>query len=167
MFKFLVFLTLVRLIFGWNEIHHDVSSVRSSFLKDFRKLGLSVLGFSTAELLRAKLSFAVDKTSGKDILENIYSDPPTSLCRRAVSSDSIAYEPGEEIPDVYYPSWILGKWNVTSVFKDVNAPLGMEIFGGLTLYEATQRDINRPLNYVTKFKAGHNGMKAWIFKIII
>ena len=50
---------------------------------------------------------------------------------RVMGSDAITYNPGILSPDVEYPKWLEGTWNVVSTTTSINAPLGIDAFGGL------------------------------------
>lgn len=74
------------------------------------------------------------------------------LHNRGLSSDSSVYEPGIQDSDVFYPVSFTGKWNVSSVFRNVFAPLGPEVFGGENIYNSALQQLNTTLVYASRFK---------------
>lgn len=50
----------------------------------------------------------------------------------------------------------LGKWNVSSRFTDLVAPLGVAVFGGNASFEKAQRELKSSLSYAVKFKTNQN-----------
>jgi hypothetical protein len=69
------------------------------------------------------------------VLENVLS-PPTY---------------GMEGPDIFYPSWLAGTWNVASTTTVVEAPCGEALFGAKAMYAAAQADVGTTLNYESRF----------------
>jgi hypothetical protein len=45
-----------------------------------------------------------------------------------------------------------GRWEASSVFDSVEAPLGEEVFGGLNVLKAAQKDLQSKLGYLVFFK---------------
>jgi hypothetical protein len=48
------------------------------------------------------------------------------------------------LPDLYYPSWMLGLWRVSSVTRSVQAPLGPELFGRSGAFEEASKELYPP-----------------------
>jgi hypothetical protein len=69
------------------------------------------------------------------VMENVLSPPPYGL----------------EGPDVYYPDWLQGSWNVNSITTHVQAPCGVQLFGGNATFEKAQREIGSALKYESRF----------------
>jgi hypothetical protein len=78
-------------------------------------------------------------------------EPFKFLMGRALGSDAMRYSPGVLSADVEYPKWFAGEWNVESTTASVNAPLGINAFGGASAWEAAQKDIGNTLKYKSKF----------------
>jgi hypothetical protein len=64
-----------------------------------------------------------------------------------------------EGPDIFYPSWFVGTWNVESVLTDVQAPCGVELFGGSAAFERAKTDIGKEkaLGYESRFLPTDSG----------
>ena len=73
------------------------------------------------------------------------------LSSRALGSDALSYSPGIQSADVLYPDWFAGTWSVESTTASVNAPLGIDAFGGTNAWEAAQKDIGNTLKYKSRF----------------
>ena len=73
------------------------------------------------------------------------------LSSRALGSDALSYSPGIQSADVLYPDWFAGIWSVESTTASVNAPLGIDAFGGTNAWEAAQKDIGNTLKYKSRF----------------
>lgn len=60
---------------------------------------------------------------------------------------------GLEIPDIYYPSYFAGVWDVSSVGTNVEAPCGIPLFGGNRTYVAAKNEMGEAnaLKYRARF----------------
>lgn len=69
-------------------------------------------------------------------------------------TEASSFEPGvnADQSDVYYPHWMEGKWMTASRTDTVNAPLGVDVFGGQEVFDAAQSQIGTTLSYPVKFK---------------
>lgn len=63
--------------------------------------------------------------------------------------DADSYRPGLKYDDVYYPDWLQGDWRTVSNFTEVSAPLGEVLFGGKSVFETINKDLNSALTYKT------------------
>ena len=63
--------------------------------------------------------------------------------------DADSYRPGLKYDDVYYPDWLRGDWRTVSNFTEVSAPLGEVLFGGKSVFETINKDLNSALTYKT------------------
>lgn len=79
------------------------------------------------------------------------------LSSRLLSGGVDAYRPGITESDVFYPSWFLGKWNVTSTLTDVQAPLGENAFGGRNTFDRARNDTGNALIYSSRFRLTPSG----------
>jgi hypothetical protein len=79
---------------------------------------------------------------------------PAILRDRAAGDDGGQFRPGITATDVFYPDWFSGKWNVSSTFDTISAPLGVEVFGGQPVFDAAQQDLGSAIYYISKFRAG-------------
>ena len=70
---------------------------------------------------------------------------------RVRSFDENSFRTGIKDRDVFYPRWLDGTWFTNSTLIDVSAPLGVEVFGGQSLFEKARKDIGNSLLYQTKF----------------
>lgn len=94
-----------------------------------RRMALTSAGALSSTLLRQpERALAVGTTSSTLTLAD-------KLQKSAALTDdrmpiSLALRPsyGLELPDVYYPPWVLGRWAVTSTLRSVYAPAGDELF---------------------------------------
>lgn len=77
----------------------------------------------------------------------------SDLGGRLGSFDSSTYKPGIKTNDIYYPKWFQGSWKSCSIFDAIEAPLGIDVIGGKTVYQAAQNDLNSELCYTSKFIA--------------
>lgn len=69
------------------------------------------------------------------VSENLQSPPPYGL----------------EAPDVQYPLFLAGTWQVTSTTTDVLAPCGVAFFGGNTTYARALQERGTSLQYSSRF----------------
>jgi hypothetical protein len=69
------------------------------------------------------------------VLENVMSPPPYKL----------------EGPDVFYPNWFGGTWDVESTTSDVQSPCGPILFGGNATYVKAREEIGKSLQYQSRF----------------
>ena len=58
---------------------------------------------------------------------------------------------GMEGQDIYYPSWFAGTWKVASTTTDVQAPVGVALFGGNRTFGSAQREVGTTLQYESRF----------------
>jgi hypothetical protein len=58
---------------------------------------------------------------------------------------------GMEGTDIFYPSWFAGTWQVSSTTQDVQAPLGVALFGGNVTYQTAKQDVGNVLTYQCRF----------------
>lgn len=66
-----------------------------------------------------------------------------------------------EGPDIFYPSWMYGLWNVSSTTRTVQAPLGEQLFGRPGALEEANKEIGQTLQYKARFKkAGGDAVVA-------
>eukprot|EP00638_Chattonella_subsalsa_P010001 CAMPEP_0117756972 /NCGR_PEP_ID=MMETSP0947-20121206/14431_1 /TAXON_ID=44440 /ORGANISM="Chattonella subsalsa, Strain CCMP2191" /LENGTH=330 /DNA_ID=CAMNT_0005576731 /DNA_START=28 /DNA_END=1020 /DNA_ORIENTATION=+ len=54
--------------------------------------------------------------------------------------------------DVYYPEWFAGLWDSYSTTRDIEAPMGIELFGGNRTWEIAQKDLGNELVYLSRFR---------------
>ena len=116
------------------------------------KIGVTSLGLIASLKINSALAAQIKSNRNIPLQFQALRNSTTFLSQRAISSDSTLYEPGILYPDIYYPNIFAGKWNVSSTFKDVYAPLGVDVFGGELVYKAALKDLNSTLNYITKYK---------------
>ncbi|CAB9516923.1 expressed unknown protein [Seminavis robusta] len=69
------------------------------------------------------------------VTENVLSPPPY----------------GMEVPDIIYPSWFQGTWQISSRTTDVQAPCGAALFGGNATLERAKNEIGTTLQYDARF----------------
>ena len=74
------------------------------------------------------------------VTENVLSPPPY----------------GMEGPDIFYPSWFSGSWQVKSVTKSVEAPCGIALFGGNATFQNAQKEVGTDLRYESRFVKTNN-----------
>jgi len=69
---------------------------------------------------------------------------------------------GIEVPDVRYPEWFMGSWNVTSSVKSVFAPAGVEVFApGRNGTDALRRARQEPsLTYKVRWRRSRDGRSS-------
>jgi hypothetical protein len=75
----------------------------------------------------------------------------TWLERRVQSNTISPPSYGMEGTDIFYPSWFAGTWQVSSTTQDVQAPLGVALFGGNVTYQTAKQDVGNVLNYQCRF----------------
>jgi hypothetical protein len=56
-----------------------------------------------------------------------------------------------ETPDIVYPSFFGGTWQVSSTTTKVLAPCGMALFGGNATYQRAVQEVGTSLNYQSRF----------------
>jgi hypothetical protein len=98
---------------------------------------------TAALLIQPQLTYAED-------------DPSAFYELRVRSFDSNEYRPGVKGTDVFYPASFNGIWKTQSIFRDVSAPLGIEIFGGRAIFEKTRSDLDTAIDYETAFRRDFN-----------
>eukprot|EP01041_Mallomonas_annulata_P001438 gene1438-2768_t len=126
-----------------------------------RTVSAAVVGITAGSHIRAAFALTGPKEVKRKAIaakavESLLLKSNSYLGRRASSMDSLEYKTGVSSDDVYYPIDFQGKWNVSSIFREVTAPLGVEVFGGQPVFDAALKDVNSSLNYVAKFKPGPN-----------
>ena len=82
----------------------------------------------------------------------------TLISTRTISDESNLYETGITARDVYYPPWFAGKWSSSSKLYSVNAPLGIDLFGGPAAFESASKELNNTLEYLSKFRNTSDGI---------
>eukprot|EP00568_Trieres_chinensis_P007800 CAMPEP_0183303090 /NCGR_PEP_ID=MMETSP0160_2-20130417/8656_1 /TAXON_ID=2839 ORGANISM="Odontella Sinensis, Strain Grunow 1884" /NCGR_SAMPLE_ID=MMETSP0160_2 /ASSEMBLY_ACC=CAM_ASM_000250 /LENGTH=400 /DNA_ID=CAMNT_0025465949 /DNA_START=73 /DNA_END=1275 /DNA_ORIENTATION=- len=77
------------------------------------------------------------------VTENLMNPPPYGL----------------ERPDVTYPDWFMGVWDVRSVCTEVQAPCGPQLFGGNATLSAARAEVgpSGALGYRSRFVRGGGG----------
>ena len=103
-----------------------------------RRMALASAGaFSSTLLSKPDQALAISTQSLYDKLAT-----SAALAQGGQLPISLALRPsyGIEMPDVYYPPWVLGRWTVSSVLRSVYAPAGEALFApGRNGTEALQR----------------------------
>ncbi len=153
MVKIICFILIINLTFS--DCSCEPKSFRQKAIQD-SKLLTSSLGVFTAYRVKTVLaSVGLQKKPNNRKL--VQSDMASFLGRRVFSYDSENYSPGLMFPDIYYPDYFTGVWNVSSKLIDVEAPLDVDVFGGKLVYDAVKKDINSTIYYKSKFKLSNNG----------
>jgi hypothetical protein len=112
------------------------------------------LGAPAVALIAARPSHAAEPSSVFDLVSGQADLPKfeSGLLESRVTENVLSPPPyGLEGPDVYYPDWFEGKWNVNSVTTAVQAPCGVQLFGGNATFEKAQNEIGTALNYESRF----------------
>eukprot|EP00562_Extubocellulus_spinifer_P033219 CAMPEP_0178699486 /NCGR_PEP_ID=MMETSP0699-20121125/11099_1 /TAXON_ID=265572 /ORGANISM="Extubocellulus spinifer, Strain CCMP396" /LENGTH=329 /DNA_ID=CAMNT_0020345623 /DNA_START=1992 /DNA_END=2981 /DNA_ORIENTATION=+ len=80
------------------------------------------------------------------VTENVLSPPPYGL----------------EVPDIVYPTWFDGRWDVYSETTSVEAPCGIPLFGGNSTFASAKKEIGpgSALRYKARFIEGAPGIIA-------
>lgn len=122
----------------------DGLPIRETDYPDARRRLLFHQAASAALLTTAcKPAFAMDASS---------TQLDTGLLESRVTENLINPPPyGMEGPDIFYPSWFAGTWNVASTTSDVQAPCGVALFGGNRTWAAAQSEIGQTLSYASRF----------------
>ena len=60
-------------------------------------------------------------------------------------------DPGVLSADVVYPSWFEGVWDSASTTRNVYGPIGIDLFGGESMWQKAQKDVGSTINYKSKF----------------
>jgi hypothetical protein len=82
----------------------------------------------------------------------------TGLLESRVQSNVLNPPPyGMEGTDIFYPSWFAGTWKVSSKTQEVQAPLGVALFGGNVTYQTALQDIGNVLKYESRFVSQSDG----------
>jgi hypothetical protein len=68
---------------------------------------------------------------------------------RLGSFDSSIYKPGIKTNDIYYPKWFQGSWKSCSIFDAIEAPLGIDVIGGKTVYQVIRLSRMNIYEYLT------------------
>jgi len=63
-------------------------------------------------------------------------------------------------PDIFYPSWLTGRWSASSTTTSVTAPCSIALFGGQRLYERAVAEIGSSLEYECRFVPYEGGAVA-------
>ena len=132
---------------------HSIADARSSqsMLKQrYGHLGLRIMqgvGISTGVLLRTSDANAALSVTGQDRGSSDFQ----RLLKRASSADSMRVDPGVLSADVVYPSWFEGVWDSASTTRNVYCPIGIDLFGGESMWQKAQKDVGSTINYKSKF----------------
>lgn len=95
--------------------------------------------------LSGEPAFAINEQSSSSKL-------PTGLLESRLESNVLEPPPyGMESSDIFYPSWFTGNWKVESETKTVEAPAGVQLFGGNTTFNNAQNDVGNVLKYECRF----------------
>lgn len=144
------------------EIHssnpQDVDHSKDCWLSRREMLGLSLLGASawlaTPDPTGAVVVDASSTPNGGVgvVLPATSAELPTGLLESRVSENVLSKPPyGMESPDIYYPSWFTGTWNIKSSTANIEAPCGIGLFGGNATYVNARREIGTALLYQSRF----------------
>ena len=155
--KIIISLLLYR-VFCLHEFH-AARSPRDSTLESIsrysKRIGLGLCIFTSTQVLTNNPSVGAGVKNS--VLSELHNNPSSFLWKRVTSDDSNIYAPDILSSDIFYPIWLDGKWNLTSTFRDVLAPLGQEAFGGQAVFNAVRNDLNQSLSYISKFRPTSNG----------
>jgi len=79
------------------------------------------------------------------------------LWKKLQDGDVVRMEGTLAAPDIFYPPWMLGLWQVSSATRSVEAPLGPELFGSPAAFEAATQDVGKALTYTARFRRSTQG----------
>ncbi|KAG7355181.1 hypothetical protein IV203_004537 [Nitzschia inconspicua] len=119
------------------------SPTRRSFFKSSLFLNSLLIGTSFPSSVPANAAAVLPSESVKlDV----------GLLESRVDSNVLNPPPyGMEGTDIFYPSWFAGTWKVSSTTKEIQAPLGVGLFGGNSTYQAALNDVGDVLRYESRF----------------
>lgn len=108
-------------------------------------------------------ALTVSQSSPLECLASEESVQTPLLERRLIENLLTPPSYGMETPDVYYPSWFDGKWQVESTTTDVQAPCGVALFGGNQTYTNARQEIGSTMTYESRFlRAAKDGASTVI-----
>jgi hypothetical protein len=160
----------LRLYYG----RHDDMMVPLSYSDSYRAT-LSSTAFGTlsavSSVLLVNTVYAVNgvdaatttTTTTSTFLGSMKDEKKFTFLEKRVNNedDGSLFSPGYVYEDICYPSWFNGVWDTKSTTRQVVAPLGKKIFGGEAAYSNALNDVNRTINYESRFlDRGHGEIIA-------
>eukprot|EP00559_Dactyliosolen_fragilissimus_P002881 CAMPEP_0184858738 /NCGR_PEP_ID=MMETSP0580-20130426/3810_1 /TAXON_ID=1118495 /ORGANISM="Dactyliosolen fragilissimus" /LENGTH=402 /DNA_ID=CAMNT_0027355041 /DNA_START=34 /DNA_END=1242 /DNA_ORIENTATION=+ len=137
----------------------------SRYLDQKRRYLLQSLGLSTGLFLRTQDTHAENSPMNDNLnsnngdVENSFQMDDGLLESRVLGNVMSPTPFGMEIPDISYPRYFSGVWNVVSVTSSVEAPCGEVLFGGNATFARAQREVGSQgaLTYRARFVSDEGG----------